>query len=113
MTNDNATFPGQPIHEPQRTLKVLVVGAGASGLLVAYKLQRHFDRIDLQVFEKNPAVSGTWFENTYPGCACDVPAHCLFPLPFILCLVWPLICRRLHLVVRAQPQLVGQLCGSW
>lgn len=80
MTNDNATFPSQPIYEPQRALKVLVVGAGASGLLVAYKLQRHFGRIDIKVFEKNPAVSGTWFENTYPGCACDVPAHCMLSL---------------------------------
>ncbi|MCJ1260534.1 hypothetical protein MMC22_000395 [Lobaria immixta] len=65
-----------PIYQPQRKLKVVVIGAGASGLLLAYKLQRHFDDLDLKVFEKNPAVSGTWFENTYPGCACDVPAHC-------------------------------------
>lgn len=28
-----------------------------------------------QVYEKNPEVSGTWYENRYPGCACDVPAH--------------------------------------
>lgn len=52
-----------PIYQPQRTLKVVVIGAGASGLLLAYKLQRHFDDLDLKVFEKNPAVSGTWFEN--------------------------------------------------
>jgi cation diffusion facilitator CzcD-associated flavoprotein CzcO len=35
--------------------------------LLAYKLQRHFDDFDLKVFEKNPEVSGTWFENRYPG----------------------------------------------
>lgn len=52
-----------PIYQPQRKLKVVVIGAGASGLLLAYKLQRHFDDLDLKVFEKNPAVSGTWFEN--------------------------------------------------
>lgn len=52
-----------PINQPQRTLKVIVIGAGASGLLVAYKLQRHFDNLDLRVFEKHPAVSGVWFEN--------------------------------------------------
>ncbi|GME64939.1 hypothetical protein AJ79_09812 [Neofusicoccum parvum] len=66
----------RPIFQPQRTLSVAVIGAGASGLLLAYKLQRHFSALDLTVYERNPAVSGTWFENTYPGCACDVPAHC-------------------------------------
>jgi cyclohexanone monooxygenase len=55
------------IFQPQRTLSVICVGAGASGLLLAYKLQRHFDDFDLKVFEKNPEVSGTWFENRYPG----------------------------------------------
>ncbi|KAJ5949897.1 flavin-binding monooxygenase [Penicillium verhagenii] len=64
------------IYQPQRKLKVICVGAGASGLLLAYKIQRHFDDFELKIFEKNPEVSGTWFENRYPGCACDVPSHC-------------------------------------
>lgn len=54
---------GGPIYQVQRRLKVVVVGAGASGLLLAYKLQRHFDNVDVTVFEKNAAVSGTWVEN--------------------------------------------------
>ncbi|KAF2500039.1 FAD/NAD(P)-binding domain-containing protein [Lophium mytilinum] len=66
----------KPIFEPKRTLKVIVIGAGASGLLTAYKLQRHFDNFELNVYEKNSEASGTWFENRYPGCACDVPSHC-------------------------------------
>jgi len=52
---------------PQRKLKVICIGAGTSGLLLAYKLQRHFDNFDLEVFEKNPELSGTWYENRYPG----------------------------------------------
>ncbi|KAJ5745469.1 flavin-binding monooxygenase [Penicillium odoratum] len=64
------------IYQPQRKLKVICIGAGASGLLLAYKIQRHFDDFELKIFEKNPDVSGTWFENRYPGCACDVPSHC-------------------------------------
>lgn len=52
-----------PIFQARRRLKVVVIGAGASGLLLAYKLQRHFDDLDLEVYEKNPAVSGVWFEN--------------------------------------------------
>lgn len=27
------------------------------------------------IYEKNPDIGGTWFENRYPGCACDVPSH--------------------------------------
>ncbi len=56
----------KPIHSPMR-LKVICIGAGASGLLLAYKLQRSFDYFELVIYEKNEDISGTWFENTYPG----------------------------------------------
>ncbi|KAH7400496.1 hypothetical protein BKA64DRAFT_623271 [Cadophora sp. MPI-SDFR-AT-0126] len=65
---------GQPIHS-ERHVNIVCIGAGASGLLLAYKLQKHLQNFSLTVYEKNPEVSGTWFENRYPGCACDVPAH--------------------------------------
>ncbi|KAG5655129.1 hypothetical protein KAF25_001902 [Fusarium avenaceum] len=29
----------------------------------------------ITVYEKNPEVGGTWFENRYPGCKCDIPSH--------------------------------------
>ncbi|KAI1403438.1 FAD/NAD(P)-binding domain-containing protein [Hypoxylon fuscum] len=59
----------------ERFVKVICVGAGASGILLAYKLKRSFDNYTLTIYDKNPEVSGTWFENRYPGCACDVPSH--------------------------------------
>ena len=52
-----------------------MVGAGPSGLLFAYKLQRSFRKFALTLYDKNPEVSGTWFENQYPGCASDIPSH--------------------------------------
>ena len=55
-----------PIHA-KRHVRVICIGAGASGLLMAYKLQRHFDNFSLTVYEKNSEVSGTWWENKYPG----------------------------------------------
>ncbi|KAH0845024.1 hypothetical protein AYO21_04055 [Fonsecaea monophora] len=72
----SGTQPGgsQPI-KAQRHLRVICVGAGASGLLFAYKLQRSFDDFSLVLYEKNGELGGTWFENRYPGCACDIPAH--------------------------------------
>jgi cation diffusion facilitator CzcD-associated flavoprotein CzcO len=57
---------GGPLHS-ERHVKVICVGAGASGLLMAYKLQKHFKNYRLTVYEKNSEVSGTWFENKYPG----------------------------------------------
>ncbi|CAK7242725.1 MAG: hypothetical protein STHCBS139747_004223 [Sporothrix thermara] len=67
----------QPLYKP-RKLRVVCVGAGFSGLMVAYKYkyQTPMDSfLDLVIYEKNPDVGGTWYENRYPGVACDVPAH--------------------------------------
>ncbi|KAF2845806.1 FAD/NAD(P)-binding domain-containing protein [Plenodomus tracheiphilus IPT5] len=58
-----------------RHLRVIGVGAGASGLCLAYKLKHYFTDFTLNIYEKNEDIGGTWFENRYPGCACDVPAH--------------------------------------
>ena len=56
----------KPLHD-ERPLKIICIGAGASGLLLAYKLQRSFERFELALYEKNNAISGTWHENKYPG----------------------------------------------
>jgi ribulose 1,5-bisphosphate synthetase/thiazole synthase len=58
-----------PIHA-ERHMRIVVIGAGASGLLIAYQLQKHFNNFSLTVYEKNPAVAGTWYENRYPGLVC-------------------------------------------
>jgi cation diffusion facilitator CzcD-associated flavoprotein CzcO len=54
--------------------RILIIGAGMSGILATIKLrQAGFDNI--QVIEKKQAPGGTWRDNTYPGLKCDVPAH--------------------------------------
>lgn len=53
---------------------VVVVGAGFAGLGVAGALHRA-GRDDVVVIERADDVGGTWRDNTYPGVACDVPAH--------------------------------------
>ncbi|KAI9923725.1 hypothetical protein AWENTII_011897 [Aspergillus wentii] len=60
-----------------RRLKIVCVGAGFSGLTLAYKLkhERPLDYVDLVIYEKNNEVGGTWYENVYPGVGCDIPAH--------------------------------------
>ncbi|KAI6758174.1 hypothetical protein HG531_003999 [Fusarium graminearum] len=64
----------QGIHEP-RPMRVICIGAGISGIAAAYKAQRQLVNTELIVYEKNHDVGGTWLENKYPGCACDIPAH--------------------------------------
>ncbi|KPI34552.1 putative sterigmatocystin biosynthesis monooxygenase stcW [Cyphellophora attinorum] len=56
----------------RRRVKVVFIGFGLTGIDFAYKAKSCPD-IDFQIYEKNPAAGGTWYENTYPGCACDVP----------------------------------------
>jgi cation diffusion facilitator CzcD-associated flavoprotein CzcO len=53
---------------------VAIVGAGFSGLGMAIHLRRE-GRDDFVVLERADEVGGTWWFNTYPGCACDVPSH--------------------------------------
>ncbi|VTT64604.1 unnamed protein product [Fusarium fujikuroi] len=62
-------------HSKPRKLRIIHVGAGASGLLTAYKAERMLQNYELVCYDKNPVIGGTWYENRYPGCACDVPAH--------------------------------------
>jgi 4-hydroxyacetophenone monooxygenase len=59
--------------EARRGFRVLVIGAGMSGLLAAIRLEEA--GIPYEVVEKNAGVGGTWYENTYPGCRVDVPNH--------------------------------------
>ncbi|MFO7551992.1 MAG: NAD(P)/FAD-dependent oxidoreductase [Haliea sp.] len=58
---------------PSADFKVLVIGAGLTGLLAAIKLNEA--GYNFELIEKNPEVGGTWWENTYPGCAVDTPSH--------------------------------------
>jgi cation diffusion facilitator CzcD-associated flavoprotein CzcO len=57
-----------------RDVRVAVVGTGFAGLGMAIRL-RGAGIEDLVVFERADDVGGTWRDNTYPGCTCDVPSH--------------------------------------
>ncbi|OQV00216.1 hypothetical protein CLAIMM_05744 [Cladophialophora immunda] len=62
-----------------RKIRVITIGAGFAGLLMAHKLQHRFPEMDAivdhTIFEKRSEVGGTWLANTYPGVQCDVPSH--------------------------------------
>ena len=54
---------------------VAIVGSGFSGLAMAVRLLRCRACDDFVVLERAADVGGTWRDNSYPGCACDVPSH--------------------------------------
>lgn len=63
----------QPQAPLPRHVRVLIAGAGFSGLGAAIRLSKAgID--DYVVVEKARDVGGTWEANSYPGCACDVPS---------------------------------------
>jgi len=62
--------------------RVAIIGSGFGGLGAAIRLkQAGID--DFVIFERADDVGGTWRDNTYPGCACDVESH-LYSLSFAL-----------------------------
>jgi 4-hydroxyacetophenone monooxygenase len=61
-----------PIETPAG-FKVLVIGAGVSGLCAAINLKQL--GVDYQVIERNATVGGVWWENRYPGAGVDTPNH--------------------------------------
>ena len=56
------------------TIGVAILGAGFAGICMAIRLLQA-GRRDIVVFEKAAGLGGTWRDNTYPGCGCDVPSH--------------------------------------
>ncbi len=58
-----------------RHVRIVGVGAGASGLNLIRTLRLNLSDYEVTIYEKNADVGGTWLENRYPGCRCDVPSH--------------------------------------
>jgi cation diffusion facilitator CzcD-associated flavoprotein CzcO len=82
-SGDKATKPvaienGLPKTEDEvienfRPLSVIVIGAGFSGIYLGVRIPQRLRNVKLTIYEKNAGVGGTWYENRYPGCACDIP----------------------------------------
>ncbi|GAA0610100.1 NAD(P)/FAD-dependent oxidoreductase [Sporichthya brevicatena] len=86
--------------------RILIVGAGFGGVAMAIELRKH-GFSDITVLEGAPEPGGTWFHNSYPGAACDVPSP-LYSFSFAqrtdwthLCSPQPAILRYLQEVTRS------------
>lgn len=60
------------LDEP-RPLKLIYVGGGISGICGAIEFIKQVPELEMVIYEKNPELGGTWYENRYPGCACGKP----------------------------------------
>ena len=55
-------------------VRVAIIGAGFGGLGAGVRL-RQAGMTDFVILERAASVGGTWRDNSYPGCACDIPSH--------------------------------------
>jgi 4-hydroxyacetophenone monooxygenase len=75
------------VSDRKKGMKIVIVGAGMSGLLAAIRLKQA--GVAFEIIEKNADVGGTWFENSYPGCRVDTQNH-LYSYSFEPNHEWPL-----------------------
>lgn len=84
-----APMQNQPLRHP-RKLRVVTIGAAISAMNMAYEIQYGYEKLGTEeegtrgkledmvehcIYDSNDDLGGTWLVNTYPGVACDVPAH--------------------------------------
>ncbi|KAF2652919.1 cyclohexanone monooxygenase [Lophiostoma macrostomum CBS 122681] len=58
----------------ERPIRVIHIGAGISGICLAKFLPEKLNNATLVCYDKNNDIGGTWLENRYPGCGCDIPS---------------------------------------
>ena len=66
----------------------MIAGAGPSGICAGVQLQRLLGHKNMHFYERSSDMGGVWFNNTYPGCAVDIPAH-FYSYSFALKPDWP------------------------
>jgi len=66
------TVAPKPLNPPA-DFKVVIIGAGVSGVLAALRLEQ-LGVSSFTIREKNPSPGGTWWQNSYPGCRVDTPS---------------------------------------
>ncbi|KZP27803.1 FAD/NAD(P)-binding domain-containing protein [Athelia psychrophila] len=54
--------------------RVIIVGAGFSGVAMGAQLKQQLGLNDYVIYERSPHLGGTWWANQYPGCAVDIPS---------------------------------------
>lgn len=87
--------------------RAVIVGAGLSGLCAGIHLLRA-GISDFTILERDPRPGGTWRDNVYPGCACDVPVA-LYQFSFAPSIHW----RHVFPRVSEMQEYVRQLIANF
>jgi hypothetical protein len=102
------TIKDEPV-ENLRPLKVRVIGAGYSGIYLGIRIPQRLRNVDLQIYEKNEGIGGTWWENRYPGeASLSFGSSPLTKLRLRLRYSFPF----LSILLQSQSELVCVLCAS-
>jgi heterodisulfide reductase subunit A-like polyferredoxin len=48
-----------------KPLKLIYIGAGVSGIVASILFRKAIPSLDLVIYDKNPEIGGTWYENKY------------------------------------------------
>jgi 4-hydroxyacetophenone monooxygenase len=67
-----ADSAGRPVN-PSGEFRVLVIGAGVSGIIAAHRLREL--GLSYLLVDKHDAPGGNWLDNRYPGGGVDTPSH--------------------------------------
>jgi cation diffusion facilitator CzcD-associated flavoprotein CzcO len=68
-------LPGPALLPIPDHVEIAIIGSGFSGLGTAIALAHEGHGDDLILLERRSSVGGTWYDNSYPGCRCDVPSN--------------------------------------
>ena len=72
-TNCDCTSMYIPLTIGAEKFNAIVVGAGFSGIEIGRKLNE--TGLKYVILEKSAGLGGTWYDNRYPGAACDITSH--------------------------------------
>lgn len=92
-----------------RPLKLIYIGAGVSGIAGAIEFMKRLPNLELVIYEKNPEVGGTWFENRYPGCACGEKRLLVTSVRFINFITNKAFSRRTVPFVPAELRILAEM----
>lgn len=70
-TNERGYTIDEKLSGSGRKLRVIGVGAGASGINLVKSLRDDLKNVEGVVYDKNPEIGGTWWENRYPYVCVD------------------------------------------
>ena len=74
--NDLSGMHGFSIDE-YRPMKVVIIGAGFSGILAGIRFRQRIPNLQMTIYEKDDGIGGTWYANRYPSVYLYIYCGCI------------------------------------